>query len=229
MDDSEATSLEQIRAVSGRQWGGAVRGAVPPGSVCLDGAHADATSVRRSEPTRKGIGTAVRSPHDRPERSASSASTTRLPTSTWRASRWLQIYRFRNSEAYRKRNTSYQPARPTPIPIGERRKPPCAVAQIIERPNGKAAPDLSSLGHALRDLQPDTTVRNLPATGVSMAELEDSPKSNPIPKQPSGCSARNGKLLSEIAGAIPTFPPRRQRFFLSKRKTKTERRTLLPS
>src|SRR5664279_4168523 len=34
-----------------------------------------------------------------------------------------QIYRFRNSEAYRKRNTSYQPTRPTPISIGERRKP----------------------------------------------------------------------------------------------------------
>jgi hypothetical protein len=34
-----------------------------------------------------------------------------------------QIYRFRNSEPYRKRNTSYQPTRPTPIPIGERRKP----------------------------------------------------------------------------------------------------------
>lgn len=34
-----------------------------------------------------------------------------------------QIYRFRNSEAYRKRNTSYQPTRPTVIAIGERRKP----------------------------------------------------------------------------------------------------------
>jgi predicted DNA-binding transcriptional regulator AlpA len=34
-----------------------------------------------------------------------------------------QIYRLRNSAAYRKRNTSYQPTRPTPIPIGERRKP----------------------------------------------------------------------------------------------------------
>jgi transposase InsO family protein len=34
-----------------------------------------------------------------------------------------QIYRFRNSGAYRKRNASYQPTRPTPIPIGERRKP----------------------------------------------------------------------------------------------------------
>jgi hypothetical protein len=34
-----------------------------------------------------------------------------------------QIYRFRNSEVYCKRNTSYQPTRPTPIPIGERRKP----------------------------------------------------------------------------------------------------------
>jgi len=34
-----------------------------------------------------------------------------------------QIYRFRNSESYRKRNTSYQPTRPTPIPIGQRRKP----------------------------------------------------------------------------------------------------------
>jgi hypothetical protein len=34
-----------------------------------------------------------------------------------------QIYRFRNTVAYRKRNTSYQPTRPTVIPIGERRKP----------------------------------------------------------------------------------------------------------
>jgi transposase InsO family protein len=34
-----------------------------------------------------------------------------------------QLYRFRNSEAYRKRNATYQPTRPTPIPIGERRKP----------------------------------------------------------------------------------------------------------
>src|SRR5215469_9322118 len=34
-----------------------------------------------------------------------------------------QIYRFRSSEAYRQRNASYQPTRPTPIPIGERRKP----------------------------------------------------------------------------------------------------------
>jgi hypothetical protein len=34
-----------------------------------------------------------------------------------------QVYRLRNTEAYRKRNTSYQPTRPTPIPIGERRKP----------------------------------------------------------------------------------------------------------
>lgn len=33
------------------------------------------------------------------------------------------LYRLRNSLAYRKRNTSYQPTRPTPIPIGERRKP----------------------------------------------------------------------------------------------------------
>lgn len=33
------------------------------------------------------------------------------------------LYRLRNSEGYRKRNTSYQPTRPTPIPIGERRKP----------------------------------------------------------------------------------------------------------
>lgn len=34
-----------------------------------------------------------------------------------------QLYRFRNSEAYRKRNTSYHPTRPTIIAIGERRKP----------------------------------------------------------------------------------------------------------
>ena len=33
------------------------------------------------------------------------------------------LYRLRNSESYRKRNASYQPTRPTPIPIGQRRKP----------------------------------------------------------------------------------------------------------
>jgi transposase InsO family protein len=34
-----------------------------------------------------------------------------------------QIYRFRKTAEYRKRHTSYQPTRPAPIPIGERRKP----------------------------------------------------------------------------------------------------------
>lgn len=33
------------------------------------------------------------------------------------------LYRLRNSPAYRKRNTTYQPTRPTSIPIGERRPP----------------------------------------------------------------------------------------------------------
>src|SRR5271156_121216 len=33
------------------------------------------------------------------------------------------LYRLRNSGAYRKRNASYQPTRPTPIPIGQRKKP----------------------------------------------------------------------------------------------------------
>jgi transposase InsO family protein len=33
------------------------------------------------------------------------------------------LYRLRNSQGYRKRNASYQPTKPTPIPIGERRKP----------------------------------------------------------------------------------------------------------
>jgi hypothetical protein len=33
------------------------------------------------------------------------------------------LYRLRATPAYRKRNTTYQPTRPTPIPIGERRKP----------------------------------------------------------------------------------------------------------
>jgi len=33
------------------------------------------------------------------------------------------LYRLRNSAAYRKRNASYRPTRPTTIPIGERRKP----------------------------------------------------------------------------------------------------------
>jgi transposase InsO family protein len=34
-----------------------------------------------------------------------------------------QMYRFRGSEAYRKRNATYRPTRPAPIPIGERRRP----------------------------------------------------------------------------------------------------------
>ena len=34
-----------------------------------------------------------------------------------------QIYRFRKTAAYRKRNSSYQPTRPTPVSIGERRRP----------------------------------------------------------------------------------------------------------
>ena len=33
------------------------------------------------------------------------------------------LYRLRHSAGYRKRNASYQPTKPTPIPIGERRKP----------------------------------------------------------------------------------------------------------
>jgi transposase InsO family protein len=33
------------------------------------------------------------------------------------------LYRLRGMPAYRKRNTTYEPTRPTPIPIGERRKP----------------------------------------------------------------------------------------------------------
>jgi transposase InsO family protein len=33
------------------------------------------------------------------------------------------LYRLRNSAAYRKRNTTYRPTRPTSIPIGERRQP----------------------------------------------------------------------------------------------------------
>ena len=33
------------------------------------------------------------------------------------------LYRLRATPVYRKRNTTYQPTRPTPIPIGERRKP----------------------------------------------------------------------------------------------------------
>jgi transposase InsO family protein len=36
------------------------------------------------------------------------------------------LYRLRNTAGYRERNTSYQPTKPTVIPIGERRKPqPC--------------------------------------------------------------------------------------------------------
>ena len=34
-----------------------------------------------------------------------------------------QIYRFRHTAAYRKHNTTYQPTRPTPVNIGQRRKP----------------------------------------------------------------------------------------------------------
>ena len=42
------------------------------------------------------------------------------------------LYRLRNSQAYRKRNTSYQPTRPTPVGIGERRRPePCGVPGFL--------------------------------------------------------------------------------------------------
>ncbi len=34
-----------------------------------------------------------------------------------------QIYRFRQTGTYRKRNSTYQPTRPTPVSIGERRRP----------------------------------------------------------------------------------------------------------
>ena len=34
-----------------------------------------------------------------------------------------QLYRFRGSEVYRRKNTTYEPTRPSVIPIGERRKP----------------------------------------------------------------------------------------------------------
>jgi hypothetical protein len=34
-----------------------------------------------------------------------------------------QIYRFRKTAAYRKRNSTYQSTRPTPVSIGERRRP----------------------------------------------------------------------------------------------------------
>jgi hypothetical protein len=34
-----------------------------------------------------------------------------------------QLYRLRNTPAYRKRNTTYQPTRPTPVAIGERGQP----------------------------------------------------------------------------------------------------------
>ena len=34
-----------------------------------------------------------------------------------------QIYRFRKTAVYRKRNNTYQPTRPTPVSIGERRRP----------------------------------------------------------------------------------------------------------
>ena len=34
-----------------------------------------------------------------------------------------QIYRFRHAAVYRKHNTAYQPTRPTPVNIGQRRKP----------------------------------------------------------------------------------------------------------
>ena len=48
-----------------------------------------------------------------------------------------QIYRFRNSAAYRKHNTTYQPTRPTVIRIGERRKPqPHRIARISARRHG---------------------------------------------------------------------------------------------
>jgi hypothetical protein len=59
-----------------------------------------------------------------------------------------QLYRFRNSEGYRKKNTTYQPTRP--IPIGERRKP---------RPHARRSPGEPVFRHPDTERHPDQTVR----------------------------------------------------------------------
>ncbi len=97
-----------------------------------EGGAVSAKKVRRPL-HESGCGTAglCRQESRQPERagdqsgywSASTANTARPRTQRLAGISVAQIYRFRNSEAYRKRNTSYQPTRPTPIPIGERRKP----------------------------------------------------------------------------------------------------------
>src|SRR2546421_465669 len=95
MDDTEATSLEQIRAFL------AGSGEVRFAGQKRDEVYAWTERILEREHSEYGQAVYVR---------LAGISV-------------AQIYRFRSAEAYRRKNTTYQPTRPTPIPIGERRKP----------------------------------------------------------------------------------------------------------
>src|ERR1700719_3031176 len=73
MDDSEATSLEQIEAFLAGS-GGAGTGR----SIRLDGTHTGAASVSRTEQTGKGIAAPVCIPNDGPEPGAGDEADRRL-------------------------------------------------------------------------------------------------------------------------------------------------------
>ena len=86
--------------------------------------------------------------------SANTASTVRQRSSACRRSRWR---RFTGSAIRRptgKRNTTYQPTRPTPIPIGQRRKPragrPPRVSAHRYRASGRSGRQQRGISHQRR-------------------------------------------------------------------------------
>src|SRR5665213_1627467 len=93
MDDTEATSLEQIRAILTNS-----------GAVRFAGQH-------RDEPATQRI--LEREHSEYGQKAFERISQVSV----------AQIYRFGNSQVYRRGNTTCRPTRPTLIPIGERRKP----------------------------------------------------------------------------------------------------------
>src|SRR5579864_9373843 len=73
MDDSEAVSLEQIRALLGGERGGTLRGAAAGRGVRLGGADVGAARVRQPGPGGQGSGAAVSGADDRVEPCAGDA------------------------------------------------------------------------------------------------------------------------------------------------------------
>ncbi len=173
MDDSQATSLEQIRTLVAANEVVRFCRTAAPGSIRLSGADTDAVRLCRPAEARQGRGAALSRaddrfeprPGDAPDRCLSTdgkvvaapyqwtrspsvytAADVTLLAYVYRAHgnlsgpatrRMLEreyreygqaayqrlsgisvahLYRLRNTAAYRKRNTSYQPMRPTPVP-----------------------------------------------------------------------------------------------------------------